>query len=248
VGKKIKKGDSGFSATEFNRHVDASEFVLRNLMFSNGTPKRGIPGDTNFVSVKNGSGADRRQGEILEFTGLELTDLTSRDLILTGGSPTLANGFGVLQSPIKSAEYQPDCQIAGGCVALVNVLDADDRYARPIASTYVLQSVAIGPVRILWKPPETGEKTCAVLLGSGGSSKTICVTNADITHHSTGDVERLKRDSGAWVRSGETFDAIDIFTNTGETIPACYVVGVIDYEGLKVIDSIYCKASDWLGC
>jgi hypothetical protein len=84
------------SATEWNRHVDAAEFVLRNLAFENGTPRRGTPGDTNFVTVLNSSGADRVQGELLEFTGLAtgLTDLAARHLMLNGGSPTLANGFG----------------------------------------------------------------------------------------------------------------------------------------------------------
>jgi hypothetical protein len=145
VGKKIKKGDTGFSATEFNRHVDAAEFVLRNLAYGNGTARRGPVGDLCFVSIKNDSGADRRQGDILEITDLALTDLTSRDLILKGGSPTLANTFGVLQSPVKSGDYTPDFQIAGACCAYVNVLDADDRYARVIASTYVLAVVRHWP-------------------------------------------------------------------------------------------------------
>src|SRR6478609_5098316 len=113
------------SATEWNRHVDAAEFVLRNLAFENGTPRRGTPGDTNFVSVLNNSGADRLQGEILEFTDIAtgLTDLTARHLILKGGSPSLANAFGVLNSPIKSNDLAPDCQITGACIAQVNITD-----------------------------------------------------------------------------------------------------------------------------
>ena len=63
MGKKIQKGGQ-VSATEYNRHVDVAEFVLRNLVFGDGSPRRGTANDTNCVTVKNASGADRRQGEI----------------------------------------------------------------------------------------------------------------------------------------------------------------------------------------
>lgn len=206
---KVKQGDTNLSAIEWNRHVDAAEFVLRNLAYGNGTPRRGTAGDVAFVSVKNASGADRRQGELLEFTGLALTDLASRHLILNGGSPTLANDFGILQSPVANNDFVPDCQIAGACVALVNVLDADDRYARAIVSNYVLQSVAIGPVRILWKPSGTGEKTCAVkLLGVSGE---ILVKN-----ESGGDYAANGGPRDYHVYTGTPGS----FTDTGQILPA----------------------------
>jgi hypothetical protein len=165
VGAKLKAGDRAISAAEWNRHVDAAEFVYRNLISNNGTPRRGAPADLNFVNVKNSSGADRRQGDILEFTGISgVTDLTARQIILDGGSPTLANGFGVLTSPIKNGDYAPDCQVSGACVAFVNVTDANHKFAKVASATYVLQSEIVGPVRILYKPSGTGEKTCAVRL------------------------------------------------------------------------------------
>lgn len=169
MGRKLKPGDSELPAIEWNRHVDASDRVLGG-MDERGGISRGFL-DTNVVTVKNSSGADRRRGDILEFTGWPLDDPSIPDKMqpwITGGSPTLANGICVLAKPIKSGEYD-DAFVAGACFAYVNVLDADDRYARPIAATYVLQSVAIGPVRILYKPTGTGEKTCFIhLLGVSG--------------------------------------------------------------------------------
>jgi hypothetical protein len=183
--KKISAGQMP-SATEWNRHVDAAEFVFRNLAFGNGTPRRGTPGDTNFVSVLNNSGADRAQGELLEFTDIAtgLTDLTARHLILKGGSPTLANGFGILQSPIKSGDLAGDCQIAGACVAQVNVNNASHGFARVSAANYVLQSEIVGPVRILWKPSGTGQKTCAVRL-HGVEQAVIVKPNSNIAKGSS---------------------------------------------------------------
>lgn len=160
---KIQKGEFP-KAAEFNRHVDASDYVHSRFLMGDGRPRQPAARDTSYVAVKNASGADRRQGEILEFTGLELTDLTHRQAMLTGNSPTLANGFGVLQSPLASNDFTPDCQVAGVTVALVNVTDTAHRYAQATASTYVLQSALFGPARILWKPSGTGEKTCAVIL------------------------------------------------------------------------------------
>lgn len=81
--------------------------------------------------------------------------------------------------------------------------------------------------------------------------KVFAVTNSVIAQGGFGTVERLVRneDDDAWIRSGEEFTAHDIFFNVGEFVPTCYVVSCVPYEGKWVIDSIYCRANDWLeGC
>lgn len=85
-----------------------------------------------------------------------------------------------------------------------------------------------------------------VQVGAAGSSKILCVTNESLVHGGSCEVERVKREAGAWVRSGETFTAYDFFLNTGETLAVKTGVGVIDYEGIKVIDSMYCLPNDWI--
>jgi hypothetical protein len=201
------------SATEWNRHVDAAEFVLRNLAFENGTPRRGTPGDTNFVTVLNSSGADRVQGELLEFTGLAtgLTDLAARHLMLNGGSPTLANGFGVLKSPIKSGDTAPDCQVAGNCIGQVNVTDATHNWAVVAAGTYVLQSAFIGPAQILWKPSGTGQKTCALRLGYLPQVIHRGITAATLNKGSNANVTRYK--PGTTTSAGITDSVKNEFAN-----------------------------------
>jgi len=229
MAAKIKKGQFP-TAVEFNRHVDASDYVHARFLLGDGRPRQPAARDTSYISVKNASGADRRQGEILEFTGLELTDLTHRQAMLTGNSPTLANGFGVLQSPLASGEFAPDCQVTGVSVALVNILDADDRYARPIASTYVLQSAGIGPVRIIWKPSGTGEKTCAVhLLGVTGE---ILVKNDSGGNYSANGgpntYKVMTGTPGSYTDTGQTISAYNIPAfNNGKIGAASLLEGVM---------------------
>lgn len=78
------------------------------------------------------------------------------------------------------------------------------------------------------------------------NSKQFWVTNGTLSHGGSVQVERLKRQSGAWVRSGELKTAYDIFLNTIETVDAGTIVSTVRYEGVDVLDSIYCRPNDWL--
>lgn len=164
MAERVTEGDDGFSAQEFNRHGEAADIVLGRRSRP-GAPLR-LEYDSNSLTVKNTSGADRRRGEILEFTGSPLTSIAGGDLWLTGGAVTLANGFGVLQNPIPSNKFgNRDCQVSGTCFALVNVTNSGHKFAGPASGNHVLQSASSGPVRIIHKPGSTGELGCAVLLG-----------------------------------------------------------------------------------
>jgi hypothetical protein len=163
-GQRIDDAGTPFTRSAVVNSVleSAEDFQRRRLGDQKDT--RGASHDGTRLKVKNSSGADRRRGELLEFTGFALNAAEITNTIwLTGGSPTLANGFGILVRPIPSNDID-DCQVAGACYALVNVTDANHKFANVSASTYVLQSAATGPVRILYKDSGTGEKECAVLL------------------------------------------------------------------------------------
>jgi hypothetical protein len=220
---RMRKTDRTISAREFNRHVEAADYVLNHLLGGNPTPRTKPRGETNWVTIKNSSGANRRQGEILEFTGLALTDLTSRQLMLTGGSPTLANAFGVLNSPVANNEISPDCQVSGGCVGLVNVTDANHGYAVVQSATYVLQSADTGTVRIMWKPSGTGEKTCALLIGVPAPFEVFRgITNASISKGATnGSVSRYK--SGTNSDTGIDDTVTNDWANLASGIKVAYV-------------------------
>jgi hypothetical protein len=161
---QLNPGDE-ITAQYLNRHDAAADIVLGQALGKPGQPLR-LDYDTNRITVKNISGSDRRRGEIVQFAGSPL-DLSLGELWLAGGPVTnLANGFGVLLNPLSSGKFgNRDCQVAGSCLALVNVTDANHQMATPVFGSHVLQSTDAGPVRILHKPLGTGEKTCAVLLG-----------------------------------------------------------------------------------
>jgi hypothetical protein len=173
---RLNPGDP-ITADYLNRHDQAADVVLGRGQRP-GEPLR-LEYDTNGITVKNTSGADRRRGEILEFTGSPLTSIAGGDLWLTGGAVTLANGFGVLQNPIPSNKFgNRDCQVSGICFALVNVTNSGHKFAGPASGNYVLQSAISGPVRIIHKPGSTGELGCAVLLGQPQAARRAFFTSA----------------------------------------------------------------------
>jgi len=250
VPGKIKPGDPGISATEFNRHVDASDYVLGNLI--QGSPSGGAPiaRDVSFVTVKNVSGADRRKGEILEFTDLDdgLTDLEAEELMLKGGSPTLANAFAILREPIADAGRSARAQIAGSCVGLVNVTSSSHRYAGPKSGSYVLESRGSGPLRILWKPGGTGEKTCGLAFAPAAAWYFAVLTSTLDVGDSAG-AEIINWNGSSWERSGETITVQDFFQNLTESVPACTKILAFDYQGIIVVGPFYCKPADNIsGC
>lgn len=73
----------------------------------------------------------------------------------------------------------------------------------------------------------------------------IAVTNAMLSHGSYCAVEQLQRGTSGWERSGNIFNAYDVFLNSGETLDSGTVVRVQDYA-VPTIDAMYCVANDWL--
>lgn len=149
--------------------------------------------DSNIIQVMNTSGSTRRAGDVVEFTGFATSKAATPalpnaiDIVLNGGSPTLANGFGVLLSAVANSGGPVDCQVGGFCVAFVNITDTDHKYATVTASTFVLQSSIIGPVRIEYQPGTTGEKSCVVRINDVvGECLVKNATGSDIAVNSSG--------------------------------------------------------------
>jgi hypothetical protein len=165
MGQKLTPGDGTISAGEFNRHVDAADLVLGRQQLGTPSPPLRLDYDTNLVTVKNVTGANRRRGEIVELTNSPLPDFSSGQLWANAVAITSSGHFGVLLNPLAAnAIGNRDCQVGGICTALVNVTSSTHNAARSSAGSHVLQSAASGSVRIIQKPVGTGEKTCLVQL------------------------------------------------------------------------------------
>ncbi len=84
-------------------------------------------------------------------------------------------------------------------------------------------------------------------VGTAQELKQFCVTNGSLSHNGSVEVERIRRkeDNTGWERSGTTFTAYDLFLNTLDTLDSGTIVTTVVYEGLDVIDAMYCAANDW---
>jgi hypothetical protein len=155
-------------AADWNAIGEATEWTQQQRLGQGGGSPRTVP-LTDVVKLKNSSGANRREGEVLEIFGFLLTTVAQRQLWFDGATPNATRPFGLLRQATPTNALA-DAQISGACLALVNVTDAGHGYATVASGNVVLQSAVAGPVRILYKPSGTGEKTCGVVIGAGASA------------------------------------------------------------------------------
>lgn len=80
-------------------------------------------------------------------------------------SPVSESTHGILRSPMQDGQEGLErVQCGGVCRAWVNVTDADHHFCDAAVDEHVLQSNAVGPHKIVYKPSGTGELDCVVLL------------------------------------------------------------------------------------
>lgn len=163
------------SAADHNAIAISAEFVRSNFLLGSPGATRRVDAPTTWLHVKNTTGGNRRRGDCLEVFDLLVSDLDEDALWFEGDTPLAGDAvFGILKEPSPTNEINR-LQVSGDCIAWVNVTDEDHAYAKPASGEHVLQSASTGPVQIIYKPSGTGEKECAVLLGSN-SGTTACDT------------------------------------------------------------------------
>ena len=136
--------------------------------------------EPNIRIIKNSTGEDRSQCEILGIGGVEVlpaddfAEFHSRS-VFTGEIPTTAshaNGrFAILAEPIADGEYGR-AYINNIAVVQINVTDEAHCFA-DIADgvTANLESTTSGPCVILWKETGTGTKWGIVRFSGGGGTR-----------------------------------------------------------------------------
>lgn len=138
----------------------ANEYAARHLGQPGNRNPAQIP--TDVIKIKNSSGTAIRLGEVLEVSGFLPTHVKRDALWFDGDTPDTTHPFAIALQAIPTGSIDR-AQVSGVTVALVNVTDEDHGYAAVADGEPVLQSTGVGPIRILYKPTGTGEKTCAVL-------------------------------------------------------------------------------------
>ena len=119
------------------------------------------------IRLRNDTGGDLLEGSVLELSTSPLTTLTREYLWLSGVARSGSDpSCAVLLEAAPDGEYGA-AQVAGCCLAEVNVTDSDNTHARVQAGSTTLQGDFGGWARILYKPSGTGTKTCLVLCDCG---------------------------------------------------------------------------------
>jgi hypothetical protein len=210
---KLKEGDSltALSAREFNRHVDASDAWHRSHALGQPRHLSGeapLPTDVVKVQVT----ANLLRGSAVGFGDSLFDSLDPNYLWFPYAAPDPAEPFGILRRATPESEFG-DAQVAGVCIALVDVLDTVHQCARVAASGNVLESASTGPARLLRPATETGEQELVVLLGATEGILTGVLTE-ELAQGESANVDELDLDdSDAPIYTGRSFTVWDLKLN-----------------------------------
>lgn len=174
------------SAALWNNIIDsANDFAMRRM--GSGGGYGGSLASTDLIKIKNSSGAAIRLGEVLELDGIVISTVDRGAMWFDGDAPNATRPFCIALQDIPEDAIDR-AQVSGVTIALVDVGDANHGYAEVVSGDPVLQSAASGPVRILYKPSGTGEKTCAVLIGGSTSDLQLGKLDGSLSYEGSATV------------------------------------------------------------
>lgn len=163
---------------ELVRAVSRQIIGLGGVQGPGGVWISGRPQRTEYVYVRNMSGADRAKFDVL---GLDRPDILPSDdlkgfqrrIVMHGVLPAEEHAGGrcaILLGAAKAGSVTR-AAIAGLTIARVDMIVAQHQWAEPApGETSALRSAETGSNRILWTAGDTGEQWAIVRLGGGGGS------------------------------------------------------------------------------
>lgn len=159
------------------------------------------------VKVRNDTGADRARGELVQL-GAYLLDVVDPRRPWFEGNTLAAPAFklALLRAPLKEDKIG-EAQIVGGCVARVDVGDADHTHAIPVAGSHVLDSADFGPFVLLSPPDGTGEQDILVAFCDVDESR-LDLTE-DLAAGGDADGNYLEFTGGSWSSTGRSYTVYD---------------------------------------
>jgi hypothetical protein len=167
MDEKLRPGQLfDIKAQTWNEIVDAKDFILKYKGVIQALAKLKLPTapiPTDVITVKNISGADWAAGSVAEL-GVILFDRVLRTEIgFKADTVSHAGGrsYCILAKPLPDGGIGP-AHISGVCVARVNVISTDDRFAFAETSSHVLKTGKAGPWKLLGPITATGEKDVVV--------------------------------------------------------------------------------------
>lgn len=167
------------SANALGDAYEAGESYQQRKRLGQGLPPQIGAVNPAVVRVRNDSGSDLAAGAVVEIGLSTLTALDRQNLwfsadVRSGDDPFCA----VLLEPIPYGKYG-NAQVAGVCIASVNVIDTDNTHARAVPGETTLKGDFGGWCRILYKPSGTGVLQCVVLIcGTESVTRKIKTTSS----------------------------------------------------------------------
>lgn len=241
AGQKFTKPSASFRGDE----IDCVEDWKRRKGQSGKTPKT-IPRNSTKVKVRNDTGGDLSRGEVVEFTGFLLDDITSEYIWLTGETPDLTNAdWGVTIKPIPSGEIG-EALVTGVCPALISFIDDSHRFARRIVGSTVFESADRGGAKIIFDPGGGSERECVIQIVDDTPMWYLGITREEFTQ---GVDDVFEVDVWTWDTFTETFrkvpgfviEARDWFLNADEVVEKYTKVRVDWYISTWVVTAMYCS-------
>lgn len=156
-------------------------------------PKRNkdepLPIPTDCIKVKNISGADRSEGQVLELGTFLLTTVKKTNPWFNADTVSHNGGksYCLLKEPIKSNKFGI-AQVSGVCVAKVDIQATTDRYAYVVNSSLNLKSGEAGQFKLIGPCTSTGVQTAVVGFAEYGRLIRLCKADADIAKDASGTV------------------------------------------------------------
>mgnify|MGYP000901141657 CR=1 FL=1 len=175
------------SAKALGDAYEAGEWYANRKRLGQGLDLSLSPVNPAVVRVRNDSGGDLTAGAVIEIGQPTLTSLARKSLWFSaaarsGNDPVCA----VLLESIPEDKYG-DAQLAGVCLADVDIDDIDHTHARVVPGSTRLQSDFGGWCRLLYPAASAGDgQRVAVLLGDYGPTIRKAKASGTITAGSSG--------------------------------------------------------------
>lgn len=167
------------SANALGDAYEAGEWYQQRKRLGQGLPPTAALVNPAVIKIRNDTGGDLTAGAVVEIGASTLTTLDRQNLwfsadVRSGDDPFCA----VLLEPIPYGKYG-NAQVAGVCIASVNVIDTDNTHARAVPGETTLKGDFGGWCRILYKPSGTGVLQCVVLIcGTESVTRKIKTTSS----------------------------------------------------------------------
>lgn len=236
-----------------NEIIDAKNAHKRTEL-GRAVPQRKTVISQTSLYVKNLTGGNLPRGAVVDIGEYLLSESDPLDATHPWfeGNTQDGGNWGVLTKPIPEDDID-ECQIAGRCVARVNILNIDHTRAFPKAGQTYFESSHMGPVAILRLSDvdATGVQECYVLLRVPVFTLRGVAVDT-LGHATTGTVNLVKKTSSGYfyMRNGDgdhlTLEASAYSLNTSESIEADTPVYLSQFEdGSIEATSGNCALKDW---